>query len=223
MARSRRRCSVPDVIAIIAVLIGIVLAAVILALTGYFTGTETASGQGRRPRPSLTGAATVILSGFSVGFESAVYTALIIGAAVFGAFLLGCGSIVVVAVRRRARRLWPADHGRRHRRHGHLRPGQRQRPGHRGDVRRRRREGRGRSSPSSTRSATPPRPSPRASRSRPPCSRPPRCSASFTDSIKTAIQDAGLNFENAGDIKVTGDVRVRRHPERRRSGQPRSA
>ena len=61
-------------------LIGIVLAAVILALTGYFTGTE------HRPvrdvgKTSLTGAATVILSGLSVGFESAVYTALVIGAA----------------------------------------------------------------------------------------------------------------------------------------------
>ncbi len=84
----------PRLIAIIAVLIGIVLAAVILALTGYFTGTET------RPvkdvgKTSLTGAATVILSGLSVGFESAVYTALVIGAAVYGAFLLGSGSIVV--------------------------------------------------------------------------------------------------------------------------------
>src|SRR5690349_18006792 len=84
----------PDVIAIVAVLIGIVLAAIILALTGYFTGTET------RPvkdvgRTALTGPATVILSGLSVGFESAVYTALTIGAAVFGAFLLGSGSVVV--------------------------------------------------------------------------------------------------------------------------------
>jgi K(+)-stimulated pyrophosphate-energized sodium pump len=84
----------PRVIAIVAVLIGIVLAAVILALTGYFTGTET------RPvkdvgKTSLTGPATVILSGLSVGFESAVYTALVIGAAVYGAFLLGSGSLVV--------------------------------------------------------------------------------------------------------------------------------
>ena len=84
----------PRLIAIIAVIIGIVLAAVILALTGYFTGTET------RPvkdvgKTSLTGAATVILAGLSVGFESAVYTALVIAAAVFGAFLLGSGSIVV--------------------------------------------------------------------------------------------------------------------------------
>ncbi|HEU4567357.1 MAG TPA: sodium-translocating pyrophosphatase [Marmoricola sp.] len=84
----------PKVIALVAVLIGIVLAAIILSLTGYFTGTE------HRPvkdvgRTSLTGSATVILSGLGVGFESAVYTTLVIGAAVFGAFLLGSGSIAV--------------------------------------------------------------------------------------------------------------------------------
>ncbi len=84
----------PRMIAIIAVLIGIVLAAVILALTGYFTGTETRPVQDVG-KTSLTGPATVILSGLSVGFESAVYTALVIGAAVFGAFLLGGGSLVV--------------------------------------------------------------------------------------------------------------------------------
>src|SRR4029078_157679 len=78
----------------VAVLIGIVLAAGILALTGYFTGTD------HRPvkdvgRTSLTGAATVILFGIGVGLESAVYTPLVIGAAVFGAFLIGGGSITV--------------------------------------------------------------------------------------------------------------------------------
>ncbi len=84
----------PRVIASVAVLIGIVLAALILSLTGYFTGTE------HRPvkdvgKTALTGPATVILSGLSVGFESAVYTALVIGAAVYGAFLLGGGVTVV--------------------------------------------------------------------------------------------------------------------------------
>ncbi|GAA1391051.1 sodium-translocating pyrophosphatase [Pseudonocardia kongjuensis] len=83
----------PRLIASVAVLIGIVLAVVILKLTGYYTGTED------RPvkdvgESSLTGPATVILSGISIGFESAVYTALVIGAAVYGAFLLS-GSIVV--------------------------------------------------------------------------------------------------------------------------------
>jgi K(+)-stimulated pyrophosphate-energized sodium pump len=43
-------------------------------------------------RTSLTGPATVVLSGIGVGLESAVYTAVIIGAAVYGAFLLGAGA-----------------------------------------------------------------------------------------------------------------------------------
>jgi K(+)-stimulated pyrophosphate-energized sodium pump len=76
----------------VAVILGIVLAAIILWLTGHFTGTD------KRPtrdvaRTSRTGAATVILAGIGVGFESAVYTAVIIGAAVYGAFLLGGGSV----------------------------------------------------------------------------------------------------------------------------------
>ncbi|HEX5018062.1 MAG TPA: sodium/proton-translocating pyrophosphatase, partial [Actinomycetes bacterium] len=77
-----------------AVVIGIVLAAAIQQLTGYFTETN------RRPvddvaKSSLTGPATVILSGISLGLESAVYSALLIGAAVYGAFLLGAGSITL--------------------------------------------------------------------------------------------------------------------------------
>jgi K(+)-stimulated pyrophosphate-energized sodium pump len=84
----------PRVIASGAVIIGIVLAGIILWLTGYYTGTE------HKPvrtvgEASLTGAATVILSGISIGFESAVYTALVIAAAVFGAFTLATGSITV--------------------------------------------------------------------------------------------------------------------------------
>ncbi|MGH3900446.1 MAG: sodium-translocating pyrophosphatase [Pseudonocardiaceae bacterium] len=83
----------PALVASIAVIIGIVLAGIILWLTGYFTGTE------HRPvrdvgSSSLTGAATVILAGISIGFESAVYTALVIGGAVYGAFLLS-GSVTV--------------------------------------------------------------------------------------------------------------------------------
>jgi K(+)-stimulated pyrophosphate-energized sodium pump len=84
----------PRVLAIGAVLIGILLAAAIQLLTGFFTEV------GKRPvndvaSSSKTGAATVILAGISVGFESAVYSALLIAAAVFGAFLLGGGSIVL--------------------------------------------------------------------------------------------------------------------------------
>jgi len=81
----------PRVVAAFAVLIGIALAAAILALTGYFTGTDYKPVKDVG-KTSLTGAATVILSGISVGLESAVYTALVIGAAVFGAALLAGGS-----------------------------------------------------------------------------------------------------------------------------------
>ncbi|MCW2541614.1 MAG: sodium-translocating pyrophosphatase [Frankiales bacterium] len=84
----------PAVIAFVAVIIGIVLAAVILWITGIYTGTEHKPVQDVGTS-SLTGAATVILAGLSVGFESAVYTAIVIAAAVFGAFLLGGASISV--------------------------------------------------------------------------------------------------------------------------------
>ena len=84
----------PRLIASAAVVIGIVMAAGILALTGYFTGTEYKPVKDVG-ETSLTGAATVILSGLSVGFESAVYTTLVIGAAVFGAYLLGGATLTV--------------------------------------------------------------------------------------------------------------------------------
>ncbi len=86
----------PAVIATVSVIIGIVLAAIILKITGYYTGTEHKPVQDVG-KTSETGAATVILSGISVGFESAVYTALVIGAAVFGAYLLG-GGVALFAV-----------------------------------------------------------------------------------------------------------------------------
>jgi len=84
----------PRIVAIAAVIIGILLAAAIQLLTGYFTET------GRRPvrdigKTALTGPATVVLSGITVGLESAVYTALVIGGGVYGAFLLGGGSVIV--------------------------------------------------------------------------------------------------------------------------------
>jgi K(+)-stimulated pyrophosphate-energized sodium pump len=84
----------PRFLAIGAVLIGLVLASAIQLLTGYFTETN------RRPvkdigESSLTGPATVILSGISVGLESAVYSALLIGGAVYVAFLLGSGNATI--------------------------------------------------------------------------------------------------------------------------------
>jgi K(+)-stimulated pyrophosphate-energized sodium pump len=80
----------PRVIAIIATIIGLVLASVIQVLTEYFTATE------RKPvqdiaKSSLTGPATTILSGISVGLESSVYSALVLCAAIFGSYLLGHG------------------------------------------------------------------------------------------------------------------------------------
>ncbi len=84
----------PRLFAIGAVLIGIILAALIQQLTAYFTETN------RRPvddvaKTSLTGPATVILSGVSLGLESAVYSALLIATAVYAAFMLGSGSVVL--------------------------------------------------------------------------------------------------------------------------------
>ncbi|WP_411116328.1 sodium-translocating pyrophosphatase [Streptomyces sp. 058-1L] len=84
----------PRVFALVAVAIGIVLAALIQQLTGYFTETK------RRPvqdigKSSLTGPATVVLAGVSIGLESAVYTALLIALGVYGAFLLGGTSIML--------------------------------------------------------------------------------------------------------------------------------
>ena len=84
----------PRLFVILSVIIGILLAALIQQLTAYFTETN------RRPvddvaKTSLTGPATVILSGISVGLESAVYSALLIGAAVYGAYLVGGGAILL--------------------------------------------------------------------------------------------------------------------------------
>ncbi|WP_377640210.1 sodium-translocating pyrophosphatase [Oryzobacter terrae] len=84
----------PRLAALLAVIIGIVLAGVILWLTGHYTGTD------KRPtidvaRTSLTGPATVVLSGIGVGLESAVFTAGIIGGAVYLAYLLGGGAVAL--------------------------------------------------------------------------------------------------------------------------------
>ncbi|HWO70781.1 MAG TPA: sodium-translocating pyrophosphatase [Actinomycetota bacterium] len=71
-----------------AVLFGLVLASVIQVLTQYFTDTKY------RPvreiaESTVTGPATTILSGFSVGLESTVWAILVIAGSVIAAFLLG--------------------------------------------------------------------------------------------------------------------------------------
>ena len=70
------------------------------AATGipFAVAAATAAGTTSKPtlhvaRTSQTGAATVVLSGIGVGFESAVYTAGIIAAAICGAFLIAGGSV----------------------------------------------------------------------------------------------------------------------------------
>ena len=84
----------PRVLALVAVAIGIVLAAADPAADRLLHRDQ--------PRPvrdigktSLTGPATVVLAGISIGLESAVYTALLIGLGVYGAFLLGGTSIML--------------------------------------------------------------------------------------------------------------------------------
>jgi K(+)-stimulated pyrophosphate-energized sodium pump len=72
----------PRWVAIGAVVIGLVLASAIQLLTGYFTETN------RKPVREIGDSS-------EIGLESAVYSALLIGAAVYGAFLLGTGSATV--------------------------------------------------------------------------------------------------------------------------------
>jgi K(+)-stimulated pyrophosphate-energized sodium pump len=79
-----------------AVLIGLALTVVIQVLTEYYTATT------RKPvqdiaRSTLTGPATTILSGIYVGMESAVWSALLIGAAIVGDFYLAGGNITHLA------------------------------------------------------------------------------------------------------------------------------
>ncbi|WP_296666224.1 sodium-translocating pyrophosphatase [Demequina sp.] len=84
----------PRIIATVAVFVGIGLAGLILWLTGYFT--DTASKPTRRvARTSLTGAATVVLSGIGLGLESAVYTATVIAGAIVVLFAVAGGSITL--------------------------------------------------------------------------------------------------------------------------------
>ncbi|MDN4483845.1 sodium-translocating pyrophosphatase [Demequina lignilytica] len=84
----------PRAIATIAVFVGIGLAGLILWLTGYFT--DTAKRPTRRvAKTSLTGAATVVLSGIGVGLESAVYTATVIAGAIVILFAISGGSIAL--------------------------------------------------------------------------------------------------------------------------------
>ena len=72
----------------IAVSIGLVLAAVIQVLTQYFTDTKFKPVQ-EIAESTVTGPATTILSGFSTGLESTVYSALILAGAIVASYYLG--------------------------------------------------------------------------------------------------------------------------------------
>ena len=72
----------------VAVVIGLILASVIQVLTQYFTDTKYRPVQ-EIAESTVTGPATTILSGFSVGLESTVWSVLIIAGAVVGSFYLG--------------------------------------------------------------------------------------------------------------------------------------
>jgi K(+)-stimulated pyrophosphate-energized sodium pump len=75
-----------------AVVIGLVLAQIVSRLTEYFTSTETAPVQ-EIAVAARTGPATTILSGFSSGLESSVYSVIAIAAALGVGIALGGGNI----------------------------------------------------------------------------------------------------------------------------------
>jgi len=67
--------------------IGVLLAILIDRLTDYFTGSHGAPVQDIK-KSADTGSATLILTGTSVGFESSVWSALVIAATIFGSILI---------------------------------------------------------------------------------------------------------------------------------------
>jgi K(+)-stimulated pyrophosphate-energized sodium pump len=71
-----------------AVLFGLILASIIQVLTQYFTDTKYKPVQ-EIAEATQTGPATTILSGFSIGLESTVWSILVIAGAIMAAFLLG--------------------------------------------------------------------------------------------------------------------------------------
>jgi K(+)-stimulated pyrophosphate-energized sodium pump len=76
----------------VAVLFGLILASVIQILTQYFTDTKYKPVQ-EIAESTQTGPATTILSGFSIGMESTVWSLLIIAAVISAAYVLGDGTL----------------------------------------------------------------------------------------------------------------------------------
>jgi K(+)-stimulated pyrophosphate-energized sodium pump len=71
----------------LAVIIGLVLASIIQVLTQYFTDTKYKPVQ-EIAEATVTGPATTILSGFSIGLESTVWSIIVIAGAIMAAFVL---------------------------------------------------------------------------------------------------------------------------------------
>ena len=103
------------VIAFVAVLIGIVLAVLIQQTHRLLHRHRCVVRSRTSPSTSLTGAATVILAGISLGLESAVYSAILIAAGRLRCVPARWRRRVRVALRGGPRRLRPAHHGRNHR------------------------------------------------------------------------------------------------------------
>ena len=76
-------------------MIGIILCIALNKVTEYFTGTEYSPVKGIK-RSCETGHGTNIIEGFAVGYESAVWTALVLCAAIFGSVMIYTTTMDVV-------------------------------------------------------------------------------------------------------------------------------
>jgi K(+)-stimulated pyrophosphate-energized sodium pump len=75
--------------------IGIILCICLNRVTEYFTGTEYEPVRGIK-RSTETGHGTTIIEGFAVGYESAVWTAIVLCAAIFASVLIYTSTMEVV-------------------------------------------------------------------------------------------------------------------------------
>ncbi len=72
-------------------LIGVILCVILNRITEYFTGTEYSPTKGIL-KSTRTGHATTIIEGFAVGYESAVWTAVVLCAAIFSSVFVYAGT-----------------------------------------------------------------------------------------------------------------------------------
>lgn len=72
-------------------LVGVILCVVLNRITEYFTGTEYSPTKGIL-KSTKTGHATTIIEGFAVGYESAVWTAVVLCAAIFASVFVYAGT-----------------------------------------------------------------------------------------------------------------------------------